>query len=152
MTPDSRDWHVRMADRWQGRAAELRADPGRCAQMRAAVLDSIVADLRARLAAAPLPAAAPIAPIVPAGEPKDADFWRKHLAGCQPYRCPKTGVMFNNCDLSARLRAKLEARIAGLPDPVFSDAIAPPAPPPIRIEPPPEPIPFRAGPQLDMFA
>ncbi len=52
MTPDSRDWHVRMADRWQGRAAELRADPGRCAQVRAAVLDSIVADLRARLAAA----------------------------------------------------------------------------------------------------
>lgn len=123
MTPDARGWHIRMADRWQRRAAELRADPGRCAQVRAAVLEGIVADLRARLAAAPLPAAAPIAP---AEQPKDADFWRKHLAGCQPYRCPTTGVMFNNCDLSARLRAKLE--------------------------PPPEPIPFRAGPQLDMFA
>ncbi len=149
MTPDNRAWHVRMADRWQGRAAELRGDPGRCAQVRAAVLDSIVADLRARLAAALPPAAAPIAP---AEEPKDADFWRKHLAGCQPYRCPTTGVMFNNCDLSARLRAKLEARIAGLPDPVFPEASVAPAPPPIRIEPPPEPIPFRAGPQLDMFA
>lgn len=144
-----------MAAQWSARAAVLRLDPDRGSQTRAGALERISASLLAEV-----PAAAAITPPAPAEAPRlaaaivhDADYWRGHLAACQPYRCAKSGVMFNEGPIMDRLRARLLARIEGRPvaaidvAPASTAAAAPIA----SFAPPPEVIPFTMGPQTDMF-
>lgn len=61
-TPEYRAWANGMLARLVPRAAELRADPARGPQVRAAALESIAQDLRARLDGTPPASRAPAPP------------------------------------------------------------------------------------------
>ncbi|WP_267433800.1 hypothetical protein [Sphingomonas sp. GM_Shp_1] len=138
-----------MADRWRARAAVLRQQPDKGSQTIAGVLERVAAGMLAEVSAA----AVEPAPIAVPATTHDADFWSAHLAACQPYRCPRSGVMINEGEIMDRVRERLRARIDGRPLPqgrqttsVLVSAASEPV-----FAPPPEVIPFTVGPQTDMF-
>lgn len=155
VTPECADWNRRMAAQWTARAAVLREQPDRGSQTIAGALERISASLLAEVPAAVdvvhLPAVD-----APAQAP-DVDQWRARLAACQPYRCPRSGVMFNQGGIMDRLRERLQARIDGCPvsshgsQHILTAPTARPAARPTEFAPPPEVVPFTMGPQTDMF-
>ncbi len=151
-SPGRIGWIEQATDQWAARAAALRANDHPSAATRATVLDSIVRRLRGEV-----PAHVPIT----TGNAGEADRLEAIMARCTgPYFHAGWGVMVNDApfldDVEHTLRCRI-ARLRGLPDPAFiyrrtsPAGEAPPvaiAPPPI---PPPEAVPFRAGPQLTLF-
>ncbi|MGW8134190.1 hypothetical protein ACWGNZ_00930 [Sphingomonas zeae] len=142
-----------MAARWSARAAVLRAEPDRGSQNIAGALERISGSMMADVSAAGVQprAALPIksAPTVI----RDADYWSAALVRCQPYRCPTTGIMFNEGEIMDRVRARIAALRDGRPvppigAPVSSTTAAARVP---EFAPPPEVVPFTMGPQTDMF-
>lgn len=109
MTPDCRRWTERMADQWSARAAVLQEDPGATAAqlMRAACLEDLARDLRARLAAA-----GPV--VVPSAEEAQRAAWAADLAAIQPYMHPDYRIMFNAGPIMDSVRWRIEERL-GLP-------------------------------------
>lgn len=153
VTPECADWNMRMAAKWTARAAELRLLQDRCSQTIAGALERISASMMKDVSAA-----APSRPVVPSGGApapaveRDADYWRAALVRCQPYRCAKTGIMFNEGEIMDRVRARIQAKIDGRPMPPIGASV--PSPAAARapdFAPPPEVEPFTMGPQTDMF-
>lgn len=149
VTPECASWNTRMADQWRARAAVLRQQPDKGSQTIAGVLERVSASMLAEVSAA----AVQRAPIAVPAATHDADFWSAHLAACQPYRCPRTGVMINEGEIMDRVRERLRARIDGRPLPLRDQmpSVSVPAAPEPVFAPPPEVIPFTMGPQTDMF-
>jgi hypothetical protein len=160
-SPERIAWIERVTGQWADRATALRIDGHPSAATRAAVLYGIVHQLRSEL-----PAPALVSPPMQTAVPipataAEADRLEAIVARCTgPYFHEGWGVMVNDApfldDVEHDLRCRI-ARLRGLPAPPFVRLRAAPAgeaqpvsiaPPPI---PPPEAVPFRAGPQLTLF-
>lgn len=145
MSPAQRDWMVRMADQWADRAAALRASPDRSAAIRAGVIESIVAGFRARIMSPRL------------ADDVEADRLQAILDACPGPRIhPEWRIMVSDHPLLDQVEHRIRCKIASLrgePEPAMiikRPIIAAPEPPPAPL-PPPEAIPFTAGPQLALF-
>ncbi len=151
MTPECADWNRRMAAEWTARAAELRQQQDRASQTIAGALERISASMMAEVSAAAQTRPAASCGAAPAVE-RDVDYWRAALVRCQPYRCAKTGIMFNEGEIMDRVRARIQAKIDGRPMPPIGAAVTTPAAARVPdFAPPPEVVPFTMGPQTDMF-
>lgn len=141
MTPECRAWTEQMVDRWSARAV-VRRGVGQPVDLTiAGILESIVAGYRLRMAAASVV------------DPAVAE-WEGRLARIEPYR-GEDGIWINAGTIMDAVRHDLRCRIAvarrePVPAAILGPARGPPAGP--MFEPPPEPLPFVSGPQLDMFA
>jgi hypothetical protein len=145
MTPDCRAWTEAMIAQWSARAEALQDDPEASAAtlLRAACLEDVVRDLRARLAAAPVLSAAE-------AEREEA---LAALARIQPYFHPTYKIVFNAGPIMDSVRWRIEDRLGlrrsaatGAPakeKPKWADA-------PV-VPPPNDPEPFTAGEQMGMF-
>ena len=134
-----------MIGRWSMRAEQLQDDPGASAGqlLRAACLEDVVRDLRARLAASP-------APVVLSAEAARIAELEESLAAVQPYMHPTYKIMFGTGEIMDQVRWSIEDQLGrprsaatGKPKPVWADA---PVVAPTR-----DPEPFTAGPQMGLF-
>lgn len=140
-----------MAAKWSARAAELRLQQDRTSQTIAGALERISASMMAEVSAAAEQSPPAMAPRPDPTVVRDADYWRAALVRCQPYRCPSTGIMFNEGEIMDRVRARIEALIEGRPLPPIGAVGRPAAARVQEFAPPPEVVPFVMGPQTDMF-
>ncbi len=133
-----------MVAQWSTRAAVLQEDPSASAAqlLRAACLEDLVRDMRARLVASPEPSA----------EDAQRAAWAASLARIQPYRHSEYGIMFNEGEIMDAVRWRIEDRLGrqrSAPTgtrrdrPKWIDA-------PMTV-PANDPEPFTAGEQLGMF-
>lgn len=150
MSPGRRAWIEKMVPLWSERVAMLRrieavADAGAAA--RAGAIEQIVAGMRAELAVAPA--------AEPARDPREADLAAalESLRICQPYFHPEWQIMVGNTHFLDRPREaaarKIEALGGSIPEGWIIYWQKPKAAP---LPPPPEPVPFTVGPQMDLFA
>lgn len=169
MTPGERDWLERMAAQWGERVAQMRriACTRQSILDRAGGLEEVVNRLRARLDAAPLPAASEVSPPIPrsGSEPPALDFGRfqaevdEARAGDSLWfmRSYRAGMIysaavnrrFGDHDIAARYERRAD-EAAG--DWRASGRAQSTTFPELPMRPPPVAVPFTAGPQLDMFA
>lgn len=148
MSPGRREWIERMIPQWSARAAALRTEPGRGAAVRASGVQDVVDRLSAELDAArgsSMLTAHQLARL--------ATLDRLIAADRGPYPHSETGVMINAAPFLDNVYHQLRCEAARLrgercPDKVtLRSAVPQPAP----LPPPPEAIPFTAGPQLALF-
>lgn len=151
LTAGRRAWIERIAPDWAARAARIRAVGDPCSALRAAVICSIVAELRREIDDAPDDSAN-------AGAIADLE---QQLRRSLPYKHAVVDVMINDAPVLVGIRARLCAKIVALggkpPDELLAAIAAaalstPPAPlPQAPPEPPPEVQPFAMGPQLELL-
>lgn len=140
LTPASIAWHQEKIALWSARAADLRAAGGRADANRALGLEWIVRGMVAALAASH--------PAVGAGGGTIARL-EARLAACQPHHYAGTTVTVGAGPIMDAVRRDLRARLADLRGEPLPEPPAQPLPPVLL--PPAEPVPFTAGPQLDLF-
>lgn len=140
MTPAARLWREERIVEWSARAAHRRQAGRRVDTAIADCLDSICARLRAEMAAAPPPAEAAPAPAKPAFDfatlfTAPASVRHRHSAEvCRRIGEPAAAAAFE------RLAEQCEAEDQGAP-PIAA----------IVNRPPPDPVPFTMGPQMDLL-
>lgn len=137
MTPGERDFLERHIALWGAKAAELRRRSDKHSYNRALGLQMIVDPMIARLAQAP------------AISPVDAEIaaLEARLAKIQPRI--QWGVMVADGEIMDRVRWRLACKIAALRCEPMPPEPVPPAP--VIIAPPPDPVPFTMGPQMDLL-
>ena len=154
-TPQAIAWNREHAAIWAARAEERREAGGVLNCNIAAALDLVVRDLLAAI-----PAGAPDTAVhelrselrSELGSDAGSDVVRleARLAACEPRPYPGTTIMLGVGPIMDGFRHDLRCKIAALKgEPLPAD------PAPIRpaiVVPPAEALPFKAGPQLDLFA
>ena len=143
LSPNAVAWNREHADLWSARADELRAAGGVLNNNKAAALDLVVRGLLAAIPAEPAANEANHDTVV------ELARLEARLAVCQPCLYPGTTIMLGVGPIMDAVRQDIRDKIAHLRgEPVAPRPVVAPA---IVVTPPPEAIPFTAGPQLDLF-